>query len=69
MNRAARIAAKAQAGQVWASKAAWEQASEERDEARDREELDARPLGAMALKGVPEPVEVVQCVMGKRGGG
>ncbi len=62
MNRAARIAAKAQAGQVWASKAAWDLAQEERDESSS-EQVDARTLGAMTLKGVPEPVELVQVLM------
>ncbi len=57
LNRAARVAAKAQAGQVWASKVAWELAHETDVEGL----LEPRPLGPVALKGVAEPVELVQC--------
>ncbi len=57
VNRAARVAAKAQAGQVWASKVAWDLAHEKDVEGL----LEPRPLGPVALKGVAEPVELVQC--------
>ncbi len=61
MNRAARIAAKAQAGQVWSSRAAWVQAQEGDEDVAVEELLECRFLGAVPLKGVSEALELVHC--------
>ncbi len=61
MNRAARIADKATCGQVWCSASAWESVAAAAE--ADGPDLDAFPVGRHALKGVPEPVDLMQCLL------
>ncbi len=72
MNRAARVVDKAPSGHVWCSRAAWDVfcASPSKVAEDDDEEtavVDARPLGMYSLKGVPEQVHLMQCVLATRG--
>ncbi|PNH04997.1 Cycloartenol synthase [Tetrabaena socialis] len=68
MNRAARIAGVAAVGQVLCSGTLWEVACDEVLEAGGMpggltsEPLAAVSLGCMALKGIKEPIEIMQCV-------
>jgi len=61
MNRAARIAERAFSGQCWCSAGVWEcSLSDERFEQPDCN-LQFRELGQHLLKGVQEPMQLVQC--------
>ncbi|KXZ52657.1 hypothetical protein GPECTOR_9g702 [Gonium pectorale] len=60
MNRAARIAGIAGAGQVLCSGAVWEEAADSCPDFLDR--VVGCCLGRMPLKGISTPVEVVQCL-------
>ncbi|GFR47140.1 hypothetical protein Agub_g8830 [Astrephomene gubernaculifera] len=63
MNRAARISSQATAGQVLCSRAAWQAACEAEEGGPAAHGLTALSLGAKTLKGISEPVEVLEVRM------
>ncbi len=63
MNRAARVMDKASSGQVWASEAAWLRASKILADVGLGDRAEAHDLGSFELKGVAEPLPLVQCVL------
>ncbi|GIM11275.1 hypothetical protein Vretimale_14798 [Volvox reticuliferus] len=60
MNRAARINARGSSGQVLCSRSAWQAASEAEEGGPAARGLAALSLGHMALKGIGEPVEILE---------